>query len=617
RLRIFFAHELGQRTSEWERGDEPMTGFSFTGDYDAFGQPRITLSVAVPRGRDPRADILWPERYLAKMAVTGYAASDAGAPLFADRVAHTTEYELTDALHRSVTALRDVAFALDPDLPRRVIGQTLHFYDGPAFTGLPLGRLGATGAKVRSEELVITPDLAIAAYGQATPPWLSPSPDWTGYPAEFAARVGQAGLIRRHAAAGSPVVEGWYAPTMQQAYDFQRGEQRPRGLVRRRRDPLGNETHLRYDRAQHLVRKSTDAAGLVTRVKNDYRLLKPRRVRDANGARSAVAFTPLGRVEASWNMGRRHEGVGDTWERPSSRCVYDFHAYAERGQPVSVRTIRRVHHAQDGWVPAAERDETVESIQYSDGNGRVVQTRTQGPDVVFGDPVRGEGVLTADRSRDGQDVAGTPAPAGQVRVIVSGWQRFDNKGRPVESWEPFFAWGWAFAPATEAELGRRTVQEYEARGRVARTIRPDGSEQRVVFGIPTPLDLGAAGATVRPTPWESYTYAPNDNAGRTHPAASAAYAHHRNTPASTVMNALANAVTAVARTRDGTDESAPVREVTSRSTFDIRGRLLEATDALGRTVGRTLYDLAGHTLRHWTPDTGDTVTAYDAAGRKI
>ena len=51
RLRIFFPHVLAQRTTQWERGDDPMTRFTFTDDYDAYGQPRSQIEIAVPRGR--------------------------------------------------------------------------------------------------------------------------------------------------------------------------------------------------------------------------------------------------------------------------------------------------------------------------------------------------------------------------------------------------------------------------------------------------------------------------------------------------------------------------------------------------------------------------------------
>ena len=55
RLRIFFPHPLAQRTTQWERRDEPMTKFAFTDDYDAYGQSRRQVSLAVPRSCDYHA----------------------------------------------------------------------------------------------------------------------------------------------------------------------------------------------------------------------------------------------------------------------------------------------------------------------------------------------------------------------------------------------------------------------------------------------------------------------------------------------------------------------------------------------------------------------------------
>src|SRR5215472_13937808 len=48
RLRIFFPHSLARRTTQWERGNEPMTQFAFSDDYDAYGQARRQASLAVP-----------------------------------------------------------------------------------------------------------------------------------------------------------------------------------------------------------------------------------------------------------------------------------------------------------------------------------------------------------------------------------------------------------------------------------------------------------------------------------------------------------------------------------------------------------------------------------------
>ena len=74
RLRIFFPHPLAQRTTQWERGDEPMTQFAFTDDYDAYGQPRRQVSLAVPRHRDYRVAAAAGEPYL------GHASQKPGMP---------------------------------------------------------------------------------------------------------------------------------------------------------------------------------------------------------------------------------------------------------------------------------------------------------------------------------------------------------------------------------------------------------------------------------------------------------------------------------------------------------------------------------------------------------
>lgn len=37
---VFFPHTLSQRVTQWERGNDPMTQFSFTEDYDDYGQPQ-------------------------------------------------------------------------------------------------------------------------------------------------------------------------------------------------------------------------------------------------------------------------------------------------------------------------------------------------------------------------------------------------------------------------------------------------------------------------------------------------------------------------------------------------------------------------------------------------
>ncbi|HEV2736549.1 MAG TPA: SpvB/TcaC N-terminal domain-containing protein, partial [Longimicrobiaceae bacterium] len=616
RSRVFFPHLLAERTTQWERGSDPMTGFSFTGDYDEFGQPRLQLAVAVPRGRDPRSEGEWAESYLATEVATGYAVRGAGGPFLADRVAHVTTREIVGAGTGSVRALWSAVFSGGTSVERRVIAQTLSFYDGEAFQGLPLGQVGSRGALVRSEQLVLTPEIVQQAYGAEVPPcFAGGGADWSGYPEEFRALTAPgAGYVRRQAAAGSPVVAGWYAPTAQREYDFQVSPRGARGLVRRERDALGGDAGFSYDQYRLLPRQVVDAAGLATRAMYSYQVLKPRWIRDANGNRTRIRYSPLGLVRSVATMGKVGEAVGDTETSSSSRFRYDFRAFAERGEPISVRARRRVHYETDLHVPMPERDETVNLVEYSDGFGRLLQTRTQAGDVSFGDEPFGEGVLRLDRRHDAADVVGrgsTPRP----RVVVSGWQVYDNKGRVVEKYEPFFSAGWAYAPAAEEEVGRRVVQHFDPRGRVVRTVSPDGSEQRVIQGVPAQLDLGRP--AVEPTPWEAYAYDANDNAGRTHPGSSDGFAHHRDTPSSVVVDALGRPVLAVSRSREVIPEGGAVQEHRTRTRYDVQGNVTVVWDTLGREVARTVYDLAGRALRSTRLDAGTAVVVVDASGETL
>ena len=208
------------------------------------------------------------------------------------------------------------------------------------------------------------------------------------------------------------------------------------------RDPLGNDTTMTYDPYHLLPLHVIDAVGLTTSAEYDYRTLQPRIATDANGNRRAVSFSPLGLVTAAATMGKEGEQVGDTLEAPGSRLEYDFFAFVDRQQPIFVRSINRQHHVTETDVPLPKRDETVETVEYSDGFGGLLQTRAQAEDVLFGDPNFGSGVLPADQSIVTGDAIGRRRAAGDPpNVIVSGWQIYHNKGRVVDTYSALLCRG--------------------------------------------------------------------------------------------------------------------------------------------------------------------------------
>lgn len=655
---IFFPHSVAQRTTQWERGDpdtefsDPMTQFSFTGTYDEFGQPLSQTAIAMPRRSLKRkplsaAAVADETGILVTHTRTTYAEPEAGIYIH-DRAAYATSFTL--AQKREVNestpddvriVLRDQAVAasqIHNDLeaalnnwkPEQgeptgysIFGHTVNRYDGVAYEGEPLKKLGPYGAVTRSESLVFTDDILNIAYGNLRPGYLGGSATLpAGAPANFGTNHGYTKKTN-----SSGYVPGYYIASQQQKFDFQAGgNTTARGLVDAMRDPLNNEstvTDYSYDLLPVSVR---DPAGLEIKAAYNYRVLQPFKVTEPNGNFTEAEFSPMGLVTATWVKGKNGEG---DQTRPSSRLEYDFLAFKKRGDPIFVRTVRQVHHDTETGLSQSELNMTIESREYSDGFGRLLQTRTQGEEVCFGDATFGGGeeVLSAKQS-DGQggpvtghENTSTTAP----NVVVSGWQVYDNKGRVVEKYEPFFDVGWEFQREEDAKQGQHASMFYDSRGQVIRTENPDGSEQRVIHGVPGTIaepNLEQLGLKeFEPTPWEAYTYDANDNAGRTHPAASQVYRHHHNTPTSILIDALGRPLMALEHNRakpaTATDPLLAIEEYRTRSTYDIQGSVLTVTDALGRVAFTHIYDFAKRPLKIHSIDAGDRWMVPNAAGSEI
>jgi RHS repeat-associated protein len=117
---------------------------------------------------------------------------------------------------------------------------------------------------------------------------------------------------------------------------------------------------------------------------------------------------------------------------------------------------------------------------------------------------------------------------------------------------------------------------YDPRGQVIKTENPDGSEQRVVYGVPNSLTTPQSYA---PTAWETYTYDANDLTPT-----SADYG----TPKSAEVDALGRTI----KTLDRLESSNSItNNVRMQYSYDVRGNLLEVTDAYERTVFTHVYDL--------------------------
>ncbi len=619
--RVYFPFPVAQRTTQWERGTDPMTQYTFTADQDRYGFPTAELAVSVPRGRNPEAASTTPSSpYLATVTTTQYARHDDEARYVVDRACRATIREVFNDGTLPVPELRDVVFAGAPSstaVSLRVVAHARTFYDGDAFTGLPLGELGDHGLPVRAERLAFTDAFIDELFDPTDPATVSPrpvfldpaGPTWTNeYPPEFRASLPHLAGYRHYADSeipGSP--GGYYVVESRHRYDVHDPTRRGRGLTLASLDPLGSPSRIEYDEHDLLPVHLEDAAGLTTTASYDLRLLHPVEVVDVNGNTRAVTYSPAGLVTAQFVRGKGGEGDRDL---PGVRLDYDLTAFSERGRPVSVRSTRRAHHDTDTGVPHGERDDVLVSVEYCDGFGRVLQTRTQAEDTLFGDTAFGGQVILADLSLPGDETSGRARLPGEPdHVIVSGWQTFDNKGRVVEQYEPFYSVGFEYAPPGDIQFGQKATIFYDPRGHAVRTMNPDGSEQLVVLGVPVDL---ADRDVYAPTPWESFSYDANDNAGRTHPAEATAYSGHWNTPASAGVDALGRTV--VATVRNGPD---PADWFITGSTYDIQGNLVGISDALDRPAFTYRFDLLHRRWRMDSIDAGRRDTVPDAIGNPI
>ena len=261
-----------------------------------------------------------------------------------------------------------------------------------------------------------------SAYGADIPPYLEPAgvPNWTDdYPLEFRELLPRRAGYVFHAGTADPTdPRGYFVNSSRRRYDFQTIAS-GRGLVLETLDslhdaavnPLGHRILVAYDNFEFLPVRVTDAAGIFVQATYDYRVFQPAEVTDPNGNQSHFTYSPLGLLESSFVSGK-DKTEGDQ-ERAGVRMEYGFLAFEnsspEKRQPIFVRTISHIHHDTELDVPLPERDETITTVEYSDGFGRLLQTRTQGEDVRFGDEHFGGGetVLPAKQSDGpGGDVVG-------------------------------------------------------------------------------------------------------------------------------------------------------------------------------------------------------------------
>jgi RHS repeat-associated protein len=416
-------------------------------------------------------------------------------------------------------------------------------------------------------------------------------------------------------------------------------------VTRRFEDAFGNAGTIDYDKYDLLAVETRDEVSNVVAAQNDYRVLAPAVLTDPNGNRSAVSLDVRGFVTATAVMGKAAENLGDqltgfsadlthaqidalfnaddphTVAAPllgnaTSRLVYDLNRFrntrlAEPGdpskwQPPFSATLTRETHFFS--LAPGQQSRVQIAFSYSDGFGREIQKKLQaepGP-VLSGGPVL------------------------DPRWVGSGWTIFNNKGKPVRQYEPFFSRlpvkGHQFEFGMQA--GASPIAIYDPVQRLAASLNANQSYQKTVFDpwhqdswdvndtvLMDPASDPDVGDYFKRLPLAAYspTWFGLRSAGALGPleqdAANQAAAH-AGTPTIAYFDSLG-------RTFRTTMDSGGGTKITARFELDIQGNRISIQDALDRQVIVSTYDLLQNRIAQSSMDSGGTWMLSSASGNAI
>ena len=596
-----------------------------------------------------------------------------------------------------------------PGKQRRLIEHTRTVYRpddlgagaGNALALLPLGRVEPAAVAGQVYKLAFTPGLLTQVYlrdGQALIPNPSfvlsgPGPDRGGY--QSSTELKTAGIFPSSDADGY-----WWIPSGLTFLSPESDDSAPATelayarihfyLTHRVRTPFHTptepaETRVTYDTYDLLIRGITDPLGNqvtagerrpdgnidATKPGLDYRMLQPFLLSDPNRNRTQVAFDALGMVagtavmgkpepapvegesllgfdtdppqaqlDAIFEMNDPHPHAPALLQSATTRILYDVDRFRRTRRlnpdrrnadwlPAAVAVLARETHNSEPLPAHGQRVHI--SFSYSDGFGRQIQKKM----CAEPGPVSESG------------------PVVNPRWVASAWTVFNNKGKPVRQYEPFFTATHIFEFGHA--VGVSPILFYDPVGRVVATIHPNHTFAKVVFdpwrqtsydtndtcapraaqtgdprndpdiaGYVAPYFAGLPTRTVWRT-W--YAERASGALGADEQIAATRAACHADTPATVHFDTLGRAFLTVAQNRvvcSGHPLDGAEGQLYTRADLDIHGnqRLArdadqQANDQLGRIIMRYDYNMVGSRIHQFSMEAGARWMLNDIAGHPI
>jgi hypothetical protein len=526
---VFFTHARESLTYHYERNPaDPRIGHEMVLEVDEFGTVLKAVAIAYPRrlpqhpeqaqihatytenrvtNKPDEAD--W---YRLGLPIETLTYEITGMPWTAGQrfaIADFYTQDATGQVSGFVTA-PEIAYEQFPDgtLQKRSIERVRALYRSNNQantldpTPLPLGEVDSLALPCESYKLAFTPGLLAQVYGS---------------------KLGTAELDDLLRDEGKYVEQDgvWWIPSGRQAFDPSRFY-----VSTQMKDPFGGISMMVYDDYSLLVVESRDPLPApltnVVKIRNNYRTMQPEQMTDPNGNRAQVAFDALGMVAGTAVMGKETETQGDLLDRfkadltqaeidaflanplgmaaallgkATTRTIYNLEQFRTDGQPVVAATIARETHVSD---PGGAQSKVQVSFSYSDGFGREVQQKIQAEP---GDaPQRSANAANPNRPGDLILENGQPKlTATDPRWVGNGRTIFNNKGKPVKQYEPFFSSTHLYEDEPEMVMtGVTPILFYDPAERVVATLHPNHTYEKVVFD-----------------PWQQVTWDVNDTVVQT------------------------------------------------------------------------------------------------------
>ncbi|MFM2304159.1 MAG: hypothetical protein RLZZ135_1569 [Cyanobacteriota bacterium] len=508
RFAVFFVHPRESLAYHYERNpNDPRIAHEMVLEVDEFGNVLKSVSIAYPRRvpqhpeqakrfitytenqvtNKPNGDLNDPDWYRLGVPIETRTYEVTGLPIAFPYKLETLRADLATA-----TEIAYETVAVDDLIQKRPIEWVRALYRSNVDankldpTPLPLGEVDSLALPGESFKLAFTPGLLAQNFGGKMTT------------AQMETLLRDEGKYVQQNLQEDKV--GWWIPSGRQAFDPNKFY-----VSSQMQDPFGAIYPMEYDLYVLSVVKTIDPLQNTVQVKNDYRTMQPQEIIDPNGNRSQAAFDALGMVAGTAVMGKETEIKGDTLDEfkadltqadidaflanplgeavlllgnATSRIIYDLEQFRTDRQPVVAATIAREVHVSN--LPAGTQSKVQVGFSYSDGFGREIQKKIQAEP---GDAPLREANIAANRPgklvlENGE----TKLVQTDPRWVGNGRTIFNNKGKPVKQYEPFFSATHLYEDEEELVMtGVTPILFYDPAGRVVATLHPNHTYEKVVF----------------------------------------------------------------------------------------------------------------------------------------